>query len=177
MEQLLSRLYTILAEDRELGEAAKPLEDIIKIRAVQEFSPSSAVFFVYLLKNIVREELSKEKNREEVLGLQITVALRPINSYIDLLSNLPETDYGLFDLGWILDYQDPEDLFRNESKVVGFDDPAFLDLVEKARAETNQKKRLALYQEADRMLISEAVILPYAYVAQSVFKKPWAHGH
>lgn len=63
----LQNLYTILAEDRELDEAAKPLEEIIKIRAVQEFSPSSAVFFIYLLKNIVREEFGKEKNREEML--------------------------------------------------------------------------------------------------------------
>lgn len=63
----LQNLYAILVEEKELGEAAKPLEEIIKIRAVQEFSPSNAVFFVYILKNIVREELSKEKNREEVL--------------------------------------------------------------------------------------------------------------
>ena len=65
----LQKLYAVLLEDRELGEAAKPLEDIIKIRAVQDFAPSNAISFAYLLKNIVREELSKEKNREEVLGI------------------------------------------------------------------------------------------------------------
>jgi hypothetical protein len=64
----LQKLYAILVEDGELANAAKPLEDIIKIRAVQDFTPSNAVSFVYLIKVIVREELAKEKNREEVLS-------------------------------------------------------------------------------------------------------------
>ncbi len=57
----LQDLYEILLEGRELGTAAKPLENIIKIRAVQDFTPSQAVSFVYLLKGIVREELAREK--------------------------------------------------------------------------------------------------------------------
>jgi hypothetical protein len=36
------------------------LDLIIRIRAVQEFSPARAVAFVFLLKNIVREESKKE---------------------------------------------------------------------------------------------------------------------
>jgi len=65
----LQNLFAILVEDKELAEAVKPLEDIIKIRAVQEFAPSAAISFVYILKEIVREELAKENNREEVLTL------------------------------------------------------------------------------------------------------------
>ena len=91
----LQNLFVILVEERELGEAAKPLEEIIKIRAVQEFSPSSAVFFVYLLKDIVREEMSKEQNREEVLGtLSVLdsridkVALMAFDFYMDCRERL-----------------------------------------------------------------------------------------
>jgi hypothetical protein len=36
------------------------LEEIIKIRAVQEFSPAEAVSFVYLLKDAIRDELGEE---------------------------------------------------------------------------------------------------------------------
>ena len=64
----LQNLYAILVEGGDLEEAAKPLEDIIKIRAVQDFSPSAAVSFVYLLKNIVRDELAREKSREEAVS-------------------------------------------------------------------------------------------------------------
>ena len=77
----LQNLYSILVEERDLGEATKPLEEIIKIRAVQDFTPSNAVSFVYLLKNIVREELAKEKNREEVLG-----TLSALDSRIDKIA-------------------------------------------------------------------------------------------
>jgi len=55
----LQELYAILLEERELGEAARSLEQIIKIRAVQDFTPSQAVSFVYLLHQIrVNEVLS-----------------------------------------------------------------------------------------------------------------------
>jgi len=63
----LQKLFDILVEGEELGAASKPLENIIKIRAVQDFTPSQAVSFVYQLKTIVREELAKEKEREQFL--------------------------------------------------------------------------------------------------------------
>lgn len=43
------------------------LNDIIKIRAVQDFSPSEAVGFVFLLKDIIRKELDDELTLEKVL--------------------------------------------------------------------------------------------------------------
>lgn len=91
----LQNLFAILVEERDIAEAAKPLEDIIKIRAVQEFTPSAAVSFVYTLKNIVREELAKEKNRDEVLGLLSAldpkidkIALMAFDLYMDCRERL-----------------------------------------------------------------------------------------
>ena len=43
------------------------LTDIIKIRAIQDFSPSEAVGIVFLLKKVIREELNKEINQEKLL--------------------------------------------------------------------------------------------------------------
>jgi hypothetical protein len=39
------------------------LHDIIKIRAVQDFTPSQAVSFIFMLKGVIRRELSKELER------------------------------------------------------------------------------------------------------------------
>jgi hypothetical protein len=36
------------------------LDNIIRIRAVQDFSPSHAIAFIFLLKKVIREELKKE---------------------------------------------------------------------------------------------------------------------
>jgi hypothetical protein len=91
----LQDLYAILLEERELGEAAGPLGNIIKIRAVQDFSPSQSVSFVYLLKVIVREELAREKNREEI-GANLSafearidkVALMAFDIYMDCRERL-----------------------------------------------------------------------------------------
>ena len=91
----LQKLFTILVEERELSEAVKPLEDIIKIRAVQEFTPSAAISFFYFIKDIVREELAKEKNREEVLSLLSVldprtdkIALMAFDIYMDCRERL-----------------------------------------------------------------------------------------
>jgi hypothetical protein len=43
------------------------LTDFIKIRAIQDFSPSEAVSFVFYLKKVIREELSKDIIKEKIL--------------------------------------------------------------------------------------------------------------
>ena len=91
----LQNLYSILVEEKDIAEAAKPLEEIIKIRAVQDFTPSRAIFFVYLFKNIVRDELGKEQTGEEVLSLLAVldsridqVALMAFDLYMDCRERL-----------------------------------------------------------------------------------------
>lgn len=50
------------------------LNDIIRIKAVQDFSPSQAISFIFLLKKVIREKLGSEvqKNRisEELLTFE-----------------------------------------------------------------------------------------------------------
>jgi len=77
----LQALYGILQEGRDTQEAAKPLENIIKIRAVQDFTPSQAVNFIYLFKDIVREELAREKEKE-----QLQLSLSSLDVRIDQLA-------------------------------------------------------------------------------------------
>ena len=49
-----------LCEGREPEEICSHLDEIVKIRAVQEFAPSRAVSFVFLLKEAIRAELGPE---------------------------------------------------------------------------------------------------------------------
>jgi hypothetical protein len=95
VSESLQDLYAILLEGGTLEEAAKPLENIVKIRAVQDFSPSQAVSFVYLLKNIVREELAREKDSDKfqpgltALDARIDkVALMAFDLYMDCRERL-----------------------------------------------------------------------------------------
>jgi len=59
------------------------LENIIRIRAVQDFSPSRAMTFIFLLKQVIREEMDQEI-RENRIGQ----GLLDIESRIDTLALL-----------------------------------------------------------------------------------------
>jgi hypothetical protein len=72
-------------DDRKLNIS---LDNIIKIRAVQDFSPEQAVSFVFLLKDAIREELEEEiRNSDlawQLLNLELKIdriALLAFNSY------------------------------------------------------------------------------------------------
>lgn len=66
------------------------LEEIIRIRAVQDFSPSKAMSFIFLLKKVLREELDKEIKEspaasQELLTLESRLdemALRGFDLYV-----------------------------------------------------------------------------------------------
>ena len=46
-------------------------------------------------------------------------------------------------------------------------------LVEEARRVTDQGERMEMYQEADRILVEEAAIMPWAYGRSHWLVKPW----
>lgn len=53
----IASVYEALLEDADSGKISEFLDRIIRIRAIQEFSPSEAVSFVFGLKSIIREKL------------------------------------------------------------------------------------------------------------------------
>ena len=57
---ILEKLFETLLENVDTDSIAVMLEPLIKIRAVQKFSPSQAVGFLFVLKTIIRKELKKE---------------------------------------------------------------------------------------------------------------------
>jgi hypothetical protein len=51
---------------KDLNEGPSYLEDIIKVRAIQDFKPAKAISFIFLLKKVVREELEKEIRQKQI---------------------------------------------------------------------------------------------------------------
>jgi hypothetical protein len=77
-------LFDGLLQDDANSEKFFPyLDDIIKIKAVQDFSPSNAISFIFLLKPIIRKEISKEIN-----GKNFSDDLSSFESQIDRLALL-----------------------------------------------------------------------------------------
>jgi hypothetical protein len=83
ISQGLEGLYQALLQDTEREKVLTALDEIIRIRALQDFAPSQALAFIFLLKNVMREELGQEI-QEENLG----VALLELESRIDGLALL-----------------------------------------------------------------------------------------
>ncbi len=59
-EEALPALFDELIGEMDRDKVERILDGLVRIRAVQEFTPSQAVGFVFLLKKVIREELSGE---------------------------------------------------------------------------------------------------------------------
>jgi hypothetical protein len=57
-------IFESLLEDKESDTIRDHLKEIIKIRAIQEFSPSQALLFVFLLKKSIRTELGQTASND-----------------------------------------------------------------------------------------------------------------
>ena len=70
-------IYDEIINGSDFGKIKLLLNDIIKIRAIQNFSPSSAIGFIFSLKKVIRDELgaelSEKKNVDEFSKLESAI--------------------------------------------------------------------------------------------------------
>ncbi|MGA9349812.1 MAG: hypothetical protein WBW48_13540 [Anaerolineae bacterium] len=78
-------------------------------------------------------------------------------------------------MGWSADYLDPDNFLRvSEWRSTGrWQNEAYDGLVEGARRVMDQRERMRMYQQADRILVEEAPILPLVYPRFQLLVKPW----
>ncbi len=110
-----------------------------------------------------------------VLG--ITVEIRQT----DFATFLADSDAGrlqMFNAGWILDYPDPEDIldlkFHSRSSLndVGYANPEVDALLDRGRVERDPAARIALYQQAERLIVEDVAWIPlYFSVSHVVVNK------
>jgi hypothetical protein len=66
ISQGLEGLYGVLLQDMEREQILSFLDEIIRIRVLQNFAPSQALAFVFLLKDTIRRELAEEIRTENL---------------------------------------------------------------------------------------------------------------
>lgn len=59
-------IIEVLVKGEDFADGLPFLEDIIKVRAIQDFTPAKAVGFIFHLKTIVREDLRKEMRQNQI---------------------------------------------------------------------------------------------------------------
>ncbi|MFC1980757.1 RsbRD N-terminal domain-containing protein [Chloroflexota bacterium] len=83
ISQETKTIYDELLHGMNLEKLTTSLNEIIRVRSVQDFSPSQAIGFIFLLKQAAREELASE-----VAGNRISEELLDFESRIDRLALL-----------------------------------------------------------------------------------------
>jgi len=93
--------------------------------------------------------------------------------------NITEEKDEMFYLGWIADYPHPQDfldiLFRSgaENNYGEYSNPEVDTLLERANVELARETSLALYQQAEQMMVEEAACLPLWFDKNYVLVKPY----
>lgn len=107
------------------------------------------------------------------LGVEITWNFIDWSSVQDRLAkSLPH----LFLLGWTADYPDADNFLRVGRRVSHWNewhDERYDRFVETATRVTDQDKRRSLYEQAERILIEQAPIMPLVYGRLHLLIKPW----
>ena len=81
--------------------------------------------------------------------------------------------------GWLGDFPDPDNFLRQSDAItqlqrLGWQDAAYDRLVEKASRTPDRAKRMAMYRQADRLLVAEqALVLPMYYRTGIELVKAW----
>ncbi len=66
--EALSKLFKLLAKNADPKEFVAPLDQIMRIRSIQEFAASEAVGPIHAVKHITREILEKDKERRHLIA-------------------------------------------------------------------------------------------------------------
>jgi oligopeptide transport system substrate-binding protein len=106
------------------------------------------------------------------LGIKVRERFLPISDIFEVMRNDPPH---ISMYGWLADYPDPDNFLRISigHLLTTWKNEKFKELIETAGSLMDHRERLAVYQEADKILIEEAIILPMIYGLSHFFIKPW----
>jgi ABC-type dipeptide transport system, periplasmic component len=111
-------------------------------------------------------------------NLGVEVSVRQLESE-DFMYNLKRERDEMFMLGWVADYPDPHNFLDNlfytgaENNVFGYSSPELDNLLDGAAIEQDHAARLAMYQQAEQMIVDEAPCLPLWSGANHILVKPY----
>jgi oligopeptide transport system substrate-binding protein len=116
------------------------------------------------------------------LGVTITIENIEPNYYFDFIYGEKRSGQ-IFNSGWCADYPDPENfadvLFHtgSDQNLGRYSNAALDQLLEQARIERDVTKRIALYQQAEQMLVDDAAALFLTHSYAYTLVKPRVKGY
>jgi oligopeptide transport system substrate-binding protein len=141
----------------------------------RDFPPVELQRWDNRVQRLVTDELAAQWR--ENLGVEIKLIEQ--TDYATFEERMTEDPPHMHYNGWAADYPDPDAILRlafSGLSLRGWHHPTFQRLVEEARRLTDQKQRLALYRQADRIVVEEAPIIPLYHPRFQLLVKPWIKG-
>ncbi len=114
-------------------------------------------------------------------NLGITATVEQV-AWEDFLNDMNQQVYQIYNSGWIADYPDPQNfldlLFHSGSSQnhMGYANPQVDALLEQARVAASSEERYALYQQAEKIIVEDAVWIPLTHGIAYSLAKPYVHG-
>ena len=104
------------------------------------------------------------------LNVEVTIE---ITDWENILREYPRRN--AYFNGWIANYPDPDYFLRVgvQNLLRHWRNDEYDQLLEEAQRALDQPERMRLYQEADKILIEEAVVMPITYMRFHKLCKPW----
>ena len=117
---------------------------------------------------------------KENLGVSVDL---PQLQFGQFLQDLDEGTFQAFSLGWIADYVDPQNFLdikfhsasgNNETL---YSNPEVDTLLEEARTEQDQARRLELYQQAEEIIVQDTAWIPLFHGKSNALTKPYVQDY
>lgn len=116
---------------------------------------------------------------KEVLGVETSLVNQEWKVFLDTKNRKEDTQ--VFRAGWIGDYDDAYSFAqlmhsKNAQNDSGYVSPVYDDLLDRAAREPDAAKRIALLEEAERVLLEDLPIIPIYFYVSKHLVKPWVGG-
>jgi ABC-type oligopeptide transport system substrate-binding subunit len=117
---------------------------------------------------------------QKTLGVEVQVSFLDPQNYTEAALK-EQNQMTLY--GWCADYPDPQNFLEvlfstgSEFNVAGYSNPEFDRLVEQAGIEIDPAERIALYQQAEKLLLEDYGISPISHDVTDVLVRPRLQGY
>lgn len=111
------------------------------------------------------------------LGIEVELVNQETKVFYDSRDN---GDYQIAYANWIADFSDPMnflDIYYDPNNESRYKNPKFIELVAKAKQETDGVKRAEYMHEAEQLLIDDYVIIPLYYSSMNLVINPRIKGY
>ncbi len=115
---------------------------------------------------------------QKTLGVQVGIEKKEATAF---KAATEEREYDISYSGWIGDYLDPLTFLEmwtpgNGNNNTGWDNSEFAELLKKSFQESDAARRLAIFHEAETILMNEAPILPITWQSRNYLLHPAVQG-